>query len=109
LPIGFFCCATCIDINFQKRRVRVWNDGLPESYLYRKKTNSYEKISTNNLPLGVLSRKEFKADTLRLDLDVGDRFYMYSDGITEARNESGEMFGEDRMNAIMEKKKGGAD
>src|SRR5690606_30450278 len=79
LPIGFFCCATCIDINFQKRRVRVWNGGLPESYLYRKKTNSYEKISTNNLPLGVLSRKEFKADTLRLDLDVGDRFYMYSD------------------------------
>lgn len=109
LPVGFFCCATCIDINFQKRRIRLWNGGLPESYLYHKNTNSYEKITTNNLPLGVLSRKEFKADTLRLDLDVGDRFYMYSDGITEARNELGEMFGEDRMHAIMEEKKGSSE
>ncbi len=106
LPVGFFCCATCIDINFTKRRIRVWNGGLPESYLYRKRSDIYERVSTNHLPLGVLPRKEFNADTLRLDLEIGDRFYMYSDGITEARNIQGEMFGEERMHAVMEENKG---
>ncbi len=109
LPVGFFCCATCIDINFMKRRIKVWNGGLPEGYLYRNESRTYERVSTNYLPLGVLSRKEFKADTLRLDLELGDRFYMYSDGITEARNEHGEMFGEERMHAVMNEGKDDAD
>ena len=106
LPIGFFCCATCIDINFMKRRLRVWNGGLPDSFLYRKSSNTNEVVSTNNLPLGVLSNSQFKAETTRIDLEIGDRFYMYSDGITEARNEKGEMFGEDRLLSVLEAKKG---
>ncbi len=108
LPIGFFCCATCIDINLEKRRMRIWNGGLPESFLYRAATNNYEMLQSKNLPLGVLSEQNFRADSKRVPLEMGDRFYMWSDGVFEARNQTGEMFGEERLHAIMEERKGSA-
>lgn len=106
LPVGFFCCATCIDINFTKQRLRVWNGGLPDCYLYRSETEDYELIKSTHLPLGVLSHREFKAETQRIHLDEGDRFYMCSDGICEARDKNGDMFGEERLDKLMRKKKG---
>lgn len=106
LPIGFFCCATCLDINFERRRLRIWNGGLPESFLYRKKTNSYELLSGTNLPLGVLSSKTFNSDTQRVQLDLDDRIYMWSDGVFEARNSNGDMFGEERLHELMDRLKG---
>ena len=33
----------------------------------------------------------------RADLNAGDRFILYSDGLTEAKNETGEFFGKDRL------------
>lgn len=106
LPIGFFCCATCLDINFQRRRLRVWNGGLPELFLYRKSTDDYELLGSQNLPLGILSSKSFNADTQRVQLDLGDRLYMWSDGVFEARNSEGDMFGEPRLHDLMHRFKG---
>ncbi len=102
LPVGFFCCATCIDINIASRRMRYWNGGLPACMLYREENNQFEELSSRNLPLGVLSSKDFKAETERVQLEFGDRLYMWSDGIFEARNDDGDMFGEDRLHALLE-------
>lgn len=102
LPVGLFCCATCVDINFQKSRISVWNGGLPDNILYRHKTRSYERVKSSHLPLGVLSNRDFKADTQILHLEKGDHFLMWSDGIQEARNRAGDMFGEDNINAVLD-------
>ena len=109
LPIGFFCCAICADISFKKRRIRVWNGGLPEAFLYRGASNDYELLSSSNLPLGVLSSRDFKGESRRFELDKGDRFYMWSDGVFESRNQTGEMFGEHRLHELMYQHKGNND
>ncbi|MFT7559268.1 MAG: CheY-like chemotaxis protein, partial [Flavobacteriales bacterium] len=106
LPTGFFCCATCMDINFQKRRMRIWNGGLPPNYLYKSASNSYELLESRNLPLGVLGSKQFRSDTRRIPLDFGDKIFLWSDGVYEARNEDGDMLGEDRIEAFMQEFKG---
>jgi signal transduction histidine kinase len=49
------------------------------------------------LPLGVLPEKSFKDDVQFYDLDEGDRIFMWTDGIHEARNPAGDMFGEERL------------
>lgn len=103
LPIGLFCCATCVDINFQKKRISVWNGGLPDNILYRHKTHTYERVRSTHLPLGVLSNRDFKADVHVLQLEKGDHFLMWSDGIQEARNRAGDMFGEDNINAVLDR------
>lgn len=100
LPIGFFCCAICADINFKERRIKVWNGGLPEAFLYLKSTGKYELLASKNLPLGVLPSKSFNGESQTFQLDYGDRLYMWSDGAFEARNQAGEMFGEENLHQI---------
>ena len=101
LPIGFFCCAIFVDISFKKKRLRIWNGGLPEAFLYRCSSDEYELISSHNLPLGVLSSRSFKDESKRFSLEEGDKFYMWSDGVFEARDQQGEMFGEKRLHDVM--------
>jgi len=102
LPVGLFCCATCVDLNFHKMRISVWNGGLPDNILYRAGTRTYERVKSSHLPLGVLSNRDFKADAHVLQLHEGDHFLMWSDGIQEARNRTGEMFGEDNINQVLD-------
>ena len=102
LPVGFFCCATMIDMNFEKRRMKVWNGGLPECFIYRKDDLSVVPVRSTHLPLGVLPNKSFKDDCEHYEMAVGDRFFMWSDGIHEARNTEGEMFGEERLQAVFD-------
>lgn len=49
------------------------------------------------MPLGVLHDKSFKDDVQVYDLELNDRIFMWSDGIHEARNFEGDMFGEERL------------
>ncbi|WP_020209472.1 ATP-binding SpoIIE family protein phosphatase [Gilvimarinus chinensis] len=96
LPVGLFCCATMVDVNFRKNTVRVWNGGLPAAYIYRL-GGSIEQVKSNHLPLGILATKDFKADAALFQLHEGERLYLWSDGIHESRNSDGEMFGEERI------------
>jgi two-component system, HptB-dependent secretion and biofilm response regulator len=102
LPIGLFCCATMLDINFRRKRIKVWNGGLPACFIYRKHDLSVTPINSTHLPLGVLAEKSFKDDAEYFDLDVGDRIFLWSDGIHEARNAQGDMFGEERLLQVFE-------
>jgi len=97
LPVGLFCCATMIDFNFRRKRIKVWNGGLPAGMIFHVADGSITPISSSHLPLGVLPEKSFKADAKYYDLESGDRVFMWSDGIHEARNSEGEMFGEERL------------
>ncbi len=100
LPVGVFCCATIVEMNFREARMRVWNGGLPDAYIYRHQSGEIEPVASTHLPLGVVGNKDFKDDVRLYDLAYGDRFYMWSDGIHEARNHAGEMFGEQRLKDI---------
>ncbi|HOY24547.1 MAG TPA: fused response regulator/phosphatase [Cellvibrio sp.] len=97
LPIGLFCCATMIDLSFRRKRIKVWNGGLPAGMIYRKADGSVTPMRSTHLPLGVLPEKSFKDDAQFYDLDEGDRIFMWTDGIHEARNPAGDMFGEERL------------
>jgi two-component system, HptB-dependent secretion and biofilm response regulator len=97
LPVGIFCCASMLDINFRKKKLTIWNGGLPAGFLYRINDHSIHPIKSTHLPLGVLSPRAFKDNCEEYDLVNGDRLYLWSDGIHEARNTTGEMFGETRL------------
>lgn len=105
LPVGIFCCATMFDINFRKKKLTIWNGGLPSGFLYRQADGSVQPIKSTHLPLGVLSSRAFKDNCEEYDLENGDRLYLWSDGIHEARNHQGEMFGEIRLQEIFYKNK----
>ena len=100
LPTGVFCCGCFADMSFLERSVKVWQGGLPDSFLYRVNSGEVEHIQSNSLPLGVVKGSSFNPQFIELNLDVGDRLFMWSDGIHESRNEQDEMFGEDRLKDV---------
>lgn len=97
LPVGVFCCATMVEMQFRKKLVKIWNGGLPDGVIYREAGGAVQKIHSRHLPLGILADKDFRDDCVRYELDYGDRLYLWSDGIIEARNPAGAMFGEERL------------
>ncbi len=53
------------------------------------------KIEEGNLPVGLVPAAEFQA--MKVKLKSGDRLLLVTDGVTEAENNTGEFFGNDRL------------
>lgn len=100
LPVGVFCCATLLNLNFQQRLLEVWNGGLPEGYLHRGADGSVVPLVSRHLPLGVLDPAVFDATYEVYPVELGDRIFLWSDGVLETRNEAGELYGDERLKEV---------
>lgn len=72
--------------------------GHPPMLLFKRK-GSVEILEGKDVPIGFVADYSFQND--QVQLDQGDRLYIYSDGIPEAGNSSGEEFGTERMISIL--------
>lgn len=66
---------------------------------FRRADETCEFLSSDNLPLGVLTEEVYTVKAV--PFGAGDWFLFYSDGVTEAKNEDGELFGEDRLKEFL--------
>ena len=105
LPVGFFCCAALVDMNTERKTLDVWMGGVPDCYIYKQKSSEIITLSSRHLPLGILSNEKISDEFQEISVDEGDRLFLWSDGIIEARNSTGEMFGEARLKSIFEQGK----
>ncbi len=64
-------------------------------YLYRASTGEIEELHSEGLILGAFESVSY--DSCPLQLNSGDVLVVYSDGVTDAENPRGEMFGEERF------------
>jgi CheY-like chemotaxis protein/anti-sigma regulatory factor (Ser/Thr protein kinase) len=103
LPVGFFCCAAVVDLSFTKRSISMWMGGVPDCYLLSEQGTKLKSIRSQHLPLGVLNSAQFDDEMTEHEMDFEDRLFMWSDGIVEARDGSGNMFGEERLQAVFNK------
>src|SRR5450631_1200954 len=75
--------------NDANRTLQVANSGLPRPiYCHRGKT---EIIEATGLPLGLFDDADY--DELTFQAEPGDLFVFFSDGILDARNRKGDLFG----------------
>ncbi|WP_271408457.1 ATP-binding SpoIIE family protein phosphatase [Pseudomonas sp. Q1-7] len=102
LPVGVFCCATFLNLSFQRRLVEVWNGGLPDGYLRRAQSGELVPLVSRHLPLGVLDQSAFNAHFESFPIETGDRIFLVSDGVLETRNDSDEIFGDQRLRAVFD-------
>ena len=59
------------------------------------KTGLHEILHGDNLPLGIREGEIY--DQISVPFELGDLFLFYSDGVTEARSSTGELFGPQRL------------
>jgi sigma-B regulation protein RsbU (phosphoserine phosphatase) len=79
------------------RTLTVSNSGLPRPIFVHGGKN--EVIEATGLPLGLFDEAEY--DELHFRMKAGDMFVFFSDGILDARNRKGELFGRGRVETIV--------
>jgi sigma-B regulation protein RsbU (phosphoserine phosphatase) len=88
----------------EHRMLTVSNSGLPRPiYIHGDKL---EVIEATGLPLGLFDEAEY--DEFQFRTKPGDMFVLFSDGILDARNRKGELFGRGRVEKIVAEYKGGS-
>jgi sigma-B regulation protein RsbU (phosphoserine phosphatase) len=72
--------------------------------LLLRKAGGLEGLGSANFPVGMFAEAEYQST--RVQVDAGDFLVIYTDGVSEASNNSNELFEESRLRKIMEDFKG---
>ena len=102
LPTGHFCAACLISINYDDQGIEIWNGGLPPVLIVGNDGNIIRRVLSNKLPLGIVRSSEFDAQTEMFSLQGVRSAFIYSDGLTEARNPLDEMLGQDALEQMIQ-------
>lgn len=81
---GFFCTLAFALFDFQSRRMRVANSGLPYPLHYRARTGRCLPLEIAGIPLAAFPDSTY--EELSVELEPGDVFVFHSDGASEAWN-----------------------
>ena len=101
MPSSHFCATAFICFNPEAQRVEIFNGGLPPILVLDSDGNIQASVKSSNLALGILPADIFSAEIYTLENVNQYTLVLYSDGVTEAKNVEGEMFGEDRLHAAL--------
>jgi len=96
LPTEMFMAAGLISVDRSNNVVSIVNAGLPDIYLYRN-NQIVRTFKSKNIPFGINKITAQQIEVEMMPLEYGDRFYVATDGVMEATNKNGEMFGLHRL------------
>lgn len=88
-----FASLVYLEINSDSYSVRLINAGHYPPLIIRK--NNIEKMTKDAPALGLMKDAVFNEQ--KITLDQNDFIIIYSDGLSEAQNESGQFYGEERL------------
>ncbi len=80
---------------------RFINAGHNPAYLFRSGSGEIQELQSGGLILGAFDFATY--ETCPLSLNPGDVLVVYSDGVTDAQDPRGEMFGEERLRQLIKK------
>jgi serine phosphatase RsbU (regulator of sigma subunit) len=92
-----FASLAYLEVQSDSGLVRVLNAGHFPPLIVR--GARVEKMERGGAALGILHSATFAEQ--RIDLEKGDSLLVYSDGLTEARNERGDYYGEQRLLGLL--------
>ncbi|MBF0195684.1 MAG: response regulator [Magnetococcales bacterium] len=92
LPVGLFFAAILFEISPQKDTANIFNSAMAEVLLINNGTIK-DRFASNMLPFGITKDLEIASKKSVVNLQKEDRLMAFSDGIVEASNKNGDMFG----------------
>ena len=102
-------CATSQNGRFTTAFLAELNPATGELYylcaghnppLLKREDGTFERLESDNIPLGIEVTEDYKIRATFVK--SGDTLVIYTDGVTEARNEAEEEFGEDRLVSFLQ-------
>jgi sigma-B regulation protein RsbU (phosphoserine phosphatase) len=92
---GQFASAAYIWIGTEKREALYSAAGHPPLLCWRNSTGEMQRIESNGLLLGIKPDSEYPVCSVRFE--PSDRLLLYTDGVTETENVTGEAFGDRQL------------
>jgi sigma-B regulation protein RsbU (phosphoserine phosphatase) len=96
---GLFVTCFYAVLDNQRHELVYADGGHNYPLLYRRALGQIEQLRARGVVLGVLPQPQFEEHST--PLYVGDVVLFYTDGVTEAMNSHRELFGEERLHAVL--------
>jgi sigma-B regulation protein RsbU (phosphoserine phosphatase) len=96
---GQYVTAAYLWLDVEARTGRYSAAGHPPLLRWRAATGTLERIQSNGLLFGVAEDSDYPA--CEITFAQGDRFVLYTDGLTEAESARGEPFGDARLEQVL--------
>jgi serine phosphatase RsbU (regulator of sigma subunit) len=104
-PGGVYVTLFIGILDSRTRRLRYVNAGHHPQFILRTR-GGLERMPSAGLPVGLFAGHGYREQQVMLD--PGDLLFFYTDGTIETENEAGEMFGFERLEALLEAHHDGA-
>jgi len=100
-PTHFFASLFYAEYEPASRILRYVNAGHNPPIVLRPRNGSYEMfhLAAAGMPVGIAADSQFNSATFQLEID--DFLVAYTDGITEAENRHGELWGQQRLENLL--------
>ncbi|MFZ0592040.1 MAG: PP2C family protein-serine/threonine phosphatase [Bryobacteraceae bacterium] len=96
---GQYVTAACAAIDRKTRTVTYAGAGHPPTLLARGETGDLVLLAENGLFIGPFPKATYA--NISVPFHAGDRLLLYTDGITEANDPTGEEFGQERLGQFL--------
>ncbi len=96
---GQYVSAAYLWLDAESRTARYSAAGHPPLLFWRARDAALDRIESNGLLFGVPIDSDYP--TCEIQFSPGDRFLLYTDGLSEPENSAGEAFGDHRIQQIL--------
>ena len=103
MPSGRFVAASLLWLNEETRRAQLWQGGMPDVLQLDAQGGVRARFSARQLPLGIVEFDEESAGITEIELQPGEQFVLFSDGLIEATDTAGHQFGLARLQEVLAK------
>jgi PAS domain S-box-containing protein len=100
MPTGRFVAATLLMLDEGARRGEIWNGGLPDALLLDADGSVRERFPSQHVPLGIADGPGDMAPR-PFAWDGASQLVICSDGLIEAGDADGRMFGAERLETLL--------
>lgn len=97
LPDDMFCAAAIVELSANGKAMSIWCGGMPELLLIDKNAGIQQRIPAQHMAMGILEDDEFELASINIEVNPDNRLICFTDGVIEAENPKGEMFGQERL------------
>jgi CheY-like chemotaxis protein len=101
IPRDRFVATTVVMVDTRNHLIEIWNGGNPEALLVDTGGHIVHRFVPRATPLGVLSPDEFESYSEVYQWRDSSELLIYSDGVLDADDPQGELFGEQRLEAVV--------
>lgn len=102
IKLEYFVSLIYARVNLKKRTLSYIDCGFTKTIHWKAQEKQAVFLKGDNYPLGMMAQHSYLMK--EISFQENDSFIFYSDGVTEARSPSGELFGSERLINLVEAK-----